>query len=65
MIISNYAPVEMRLDKGVLWENYLISERLKQNHYNSHTPNTYFWRTHDQAEIDYIEEYDGVLKFLK
>ncbi len=60
-IISNYAPLEMRLDKGALWENFLVSERLKQNHYNSHTPNTYFWRTLDQAEIDYVEEFDGKL----
>jgi len=61
VIISNYAPVEMRMDKGALWENFLISERLKQNHYSSNTPNTYFWRTHDQAEIDYIEEYNGIM----
>lgn len=61
IIISNFAPVEMRMDKGALWENFLISERVKQNHYTSATPNLYFWRTHDQAEIDYIEEYDGVL----
>lgn len=61
VLISNYSPVEMRFDKGALWENFLISERLKRNHYVGNTPNTYFWRTHDQAEIDYIEEQDGVL----
>lgn len=61
VLISNYSPVEMRFDKGALWENFLISERLKRNHYVDNTPNTYFWRTHDQAEIDYIEEQDGVL----
>lgn len=61
VIISNYAPLEMRMDKGALWENFLIAERMKQNQYKSHTPNVYFWRTHDQAEIDYIEEYDGTL----
>jgi hypothetical protein len=61
VIISNYAPIEMRMDKGALWENFLISERVKQNHYTSRTPNPYFWRTHDQAKIDYIEEYNGIL----
>lgn len=61
VLISNYAPVEMRFDKGALWENFLLSERMKLNHYEDNTPNTYFWRTHDQAEIDYIEEQDGVL----
>lgn len=62
VLISNYAPVEMRFDKGALWENFLLSERMKLNHYEENVPNTYFWRTHDQAEIDYIEEQDGVLK---
>lgn len=61
VLISNYSPVEMRFDKGALWENFLLSERMKANHYQSKFPNTYFWRTHDQAEIDYIEEQDGVL----
>ena len=49
------------MDKGALWENFLISERLKNNHYNKRYVNSYFWRTHDRAEIDYIEEEDGVL----
>ena len=61
VLISNYSPVEMRFDKGALWENFLLSERMKLNHYEDNTPNTYFWRTHDQAEIDYVEEQDGVL----
>ncbi|MCU0388829.1 MAG: ATP-binding protein [Chitinophagaceae bacterium] len=61
MLISNYLPFENRMDKGALWENYLMGERLKRNGYNTYYPNKYFWRTHDQAEIDYIEESDGVL----
>ena len=61
VLISNFTIPEMRLDKGALWENYLISERLKSNHYDRRFVNAYFWRTHDRAEIDYIEESDGVL----
>lgn len=61
VLISNFGNLELRLDKGALWENYLISERLKQNSYTQNFANTYFWRTHDQAEIDYIEEQDGIL----
>ena len=53
------------MDKGALWENFLISERLKNNHYNKRYVNSYFWRTHDKAEIDYIEEEDGILKKTK
>lgn len=61
VLISNFSPIDLRQDKGALWENYLLSERKKRNAYAGHTPNCYFWRTHDQAEIDYIEEYDGTL----
>ncbi len=61
VLISNFSNIELRQDKGALWENYLISERMKSNHYLSQYPNTYFWRTHDKAEIDYIEEAEGVL----
>lgn len=60
VLISNFANMDMRFDKGALWENYLISERIKANQYALSFPNTYFWRTHDQAEIDYIEEMDGM-----
>jgi predicted AAA+ superfamily ATPase len=61
VLINNFMVPEMRLDKGALWENFLISERLKFNSYSGRFINSYFWRTHDQAEIDYIEEVDGFL----
>ena len=60
-IISNFAPVQQRTDVGALWENFLVAERIKYCEYNSHWCNRYFWRTHEQKEIDYIEEYDGKL----
>ncbi len=60
-IISNYASFEARQDKGALWENYLVAERKKYNHYTKNYANSYFWRTSDQQEIDYIEEKDGVI----
>lgn len=58
-LISNYNPLELRQDVGALWENFLISERLKHNHYKRIWTNSYFWRTKDQQEIDYVEEKDG------
>lgn len=61
VILNNYMPIELRFDKGALWENFLLSERNKQNNYLGNFPNCYFWRTHDQAEIDYIEEIDGCM----
>jgi predicted AAA+ superfamily ATPase len=60
-IISNFNLLNIRQDTGALWENFIISERMKFTHYNSIWANRYFWRTHDQQEIDYIEEYDGIL----
>jgi predicted AAA+ superfamily ATPase len=60
-IINNFAPVSQRSDIGALWENFIISERKKQLAYTGFYGKTYFWRTTGQAEIDYIEEQDGVI----
>ena len=61
-ILSNFAPLELRTDAGMLWENFMISERVKRNAYTDSYANLYFWRTHDQKEIDLIEEEDGLLR---
>lgn len=58
-IINNFNPVSLRADVGALWENYCISERMKSNAYKNKNVNRYFWRTYDQKEIDYIEEFSG------
>jgi uncharacterized protein len=60
-IINNLSPVEQRNDIGALWENFIISERKKKLAYNGFYGNVYFWRNKAQAEIDYIEEQDGVI----
>jgi predicted AAA+ superfamily ATPase len=60
-LIANFSLPELRQDIGALWENFIISERIKYLHYNNQWVNSYFWRTHDQQEIDYIEERDGIL----
>jgi len=60
-IINNYNPLELREDTGHLWENFIISERMKFISYNNIYSNTYFWRTYTQQEIDYIEEREGKL----
>ena len=59
MIIGNFNALELRQDKGALWENFLISERIKKNHYQNSVAKPYFWRTVQQQEIDYVEEADG------
>ncbi len=60
-LITNFNSLNIRNDKGALWENYLISERKKYNEYNKNWVNSYFWRTKQQQEIDYIEEQGGTL----
>lgn len=60
-ILNNFNHLDLRQDTGSLWENFLISERLKTNAYNREYKNIYFWRTYTGAEIDYIEEKDGRL----
>jgi len=60
-LIADFRILEMRTDIGALWENFLISERLKLINYNNIWTKTYFWRTQNQQEIDYIEEMDGTL----
>lgn len=60
-IIGNFLPVHSRTDVGPLWENYIISERLKFNCNNDIDFKSYFWRTTQQQEVDYIEENDTEL----
>ncbi len=55
-IIGNFNPLETRVDKGALWENFLVSERRKQNYYKNTFARMYFWRTKQQQEIDFVEE---------
>lgn len=57
-VIRKYQPIEFRDDIGKLWENYLVAERKKWLHYSGFYRQTYFWRNTQQAEIDYIEEWD-------
>ena len=58
-LIQNYNKLSLRNDAGALWENFCIVERLKFNSINGRYVNSYFWRTYDQKEVDYIEEVAG------
>lgn len=59
VLIGNFNPIELRTDKGALWENFLISERVKQLEYKQSLARKYFWRTKQQQEVDYVEEVNG------
>ena len=60
-VISNLNPLELRQDTGQLWENYMLAERLKFQHYTGMLVNNFFWRTYDGQEIDWVEERNGQL----
>ena len=60
-IISNFNDLNLRNDIGMLWENFLVAERLKKQKYSGIYANNYFWRTWDGKEIDFIEEREGKL----
>ena len=60
-IINNFQPLNSRSDTVALWENFLVSERVKLNSNRMADVKTYFWRTTQKQEIDYIEERDGML----
>lgn len=61
-VLGSFQPLDLRADKGALWENFLLSERIK-NHGNAQRDvRTHFWRTTAQQEIDYLEEEDGRLR---
>lgn len=60
-LIGNFTQIENRTDVGALFENFMVSERLKLKEYNGNYANSWFWRTTAQQELDYLEEKDGQL----
>jgi predicted AAA+ superfamily ATPase len=60
-LVANLNPLGLRNDTGSLWENFIISERIKFQEYQNVLSNNFFWRTYDKQEIDWIEERGGNL----
>ena len=60
-VINNFNFLDSRKDVGMLWENFMIVERMKFRFYNKIDAEQYFWRTYDGNEIDLIEEESGKL----
>jgi predicted AAA+ superfamily ATPase len=60
-IINDFRIPTLRNDIGNLWENYLVSERIKSNKYLNKTKELYFWRNYNQQEVDLIEVRDGAI----
>lgn len=58
-VINDFRPISLRNDMCMLWENYIICERIKFNAYNQAGSQLYFWRNYLQREIDLIEVKDN------
>jgi predicted AAA+ superfamily ATPase len=54
-LINNFSSLQNRNDIGQLWEQYILSERMKFNSYRGYHPQYFFWRTYDGQEIDLLE----------
>lgn len=60
-IIDNFNLLTNRNDQGVLWENFLVVERMKKQKYSQGLFSHYFWRLASGAELDLVEERNGTL----
>lgn len=60
-IANDLRLLNLRQDTGSLWENYLLSERIKRNSYLHEHVQYFFWRNYDQQEVDLIELKQGKL----
>ncbi|MEL7378323.1 MAG: DUF4143 domain-containing protein [Bacteroidota bacterium] len=61
VLAGNLNSIDLRADVGLLWENYILAERLKHQSYTRMLVYNYFWRTYDQQEIDWVEDRGGQL----
>jgi predicted AAA+ superfamily ATPase len=61
-LINNFSALDQRNDVGQLWEQYILSERIKNNAYQGYHPQYFFWRTYDGQEIDLIEAQNGKIQ---
>lgn len=64
-IINDFRLPALRNDLGLLWENYLMAERIKKNAYEGKNVQSYFWRNYNQQEIDLLEWDNGQLAAFK
>lgn len=58
-IIGNFNFFDTRNDKGSLWKNFILVERMKFQAYRNVITTNHFLRTYDGAEIDLLEEIGG------
>lgn len=58
-LIGNTDPIELRPDKGAIFENFFIAEKIKERAYRARSSEIHFWRNRQTSEIDFVEVTEG------
>lgn len=64
-LINNFQSLKSRADEGALFENFIISEVLKENYYGNFGYKLYFWRTKQGQEVNLVLEKNNELIGVK
>jgi len=55
-LIENFDFLDLRNDRGAVFENFVLLEKKKESSFLCDHSNFFFWRTYDQQEIDIIQK---------
>ncbi|MBU1016794.1 MAG: ATP-binding protein [Patescibacteria group bacterium] len=55
-LIGDFNSLNVRQDIGAVWENFIITERIKKLINSPKLHSYYFWRSYSGAEVDWIEK---------
>lgn len=54
-LIGNTDPIDIRPDKGAIFENFFIAEKIKERAYSMLSSDIHFWRNRQGSEVDFVE----------
>jgi predicted AAA+ superfamily ATPase len=54
-VINNIDPMELRPDKGAIFENFFIAEKVKEREYSGKKSEIHFWKSRGGSEVDFVE----------
>lgn len=55
-LIGDFNDFNLRKDSGVIWENFVVIEKIKSLENRGKLKDLFFWRSYNGAEIDLIEK---------
>lgn len=61
-LIDNFKALSERDDRGALFENFFVAERLKQTSLGRDLSSVMFWRSRDGVEIDVVETENDMIR---